>query len=256
MRAAEQTPAPIGIATCAAVAGVETDDLQLIDALQRRGIKAVHAVWDDPEVDWQSFALVVIRSTWDYPERRGEFLAWAGKLPRVSNPWPILRWNTDKRYLDDLSRAGLPVIPTRFLEPEDVFEPPSFPFVVKPAVSCGAKNTARYQITDEVQARDHVRRLQANGRIVMIQPYYPGIEVRGEVALMFLGGFSSHSICRHALLQQPGLPDQAAALPLNVRAYEATPACSLCAPTRPVTCPTAPSHLGSRPRIFCISVAS
>jgi glutathione synthase/RimK-type ligase-like ATP-grasp enzyme len=195
----------------------------LIETLKRRGINAVHAVWDDPEVDWQSFALVVIRSTWDYPERRGEFLAWASQLRRVSNPLPILRWNTDKRYLDDLARAGLPVIPTRFLEPEDVFEPPSLPFVVKPAVSCGAKNTARYHTTDGVQALDHVRRLQWNGLIVMIQPYLADIEVKGEVALMFLGGTYSHSICRDALLNQPGLPDQEAALPLNVRVYEAIP---------------------------------
>jgi glutathione synthase/RimK-type ligase-like ATP-grasp enzyme len=218
-----QPSATVAIATCAEVAGVEKDDLQLIEALNRRGIQAIHAVWDDAEVDWQSFALVVIRSTWDYPERRGEFLAWASQLRRVSNPLPILRWNTDKRYLDDLTRAGLPVIPTRFLDPEDVFEPPSTPFIVKPAVSCGAKNTARYHPGDLVQARDHVRRLQAQGRSVMIQPYLAGIEVKGKVALMFLGGAYSHTICRDALLKQPGLPDHKVAIPLNVRAYEPTP---------------------------------
>jgi len=222
MHRTEQPPAAVAIATCAAVAGVEKDDLQLIEALQRRGIKAVHAVWDDPEVDWQSFALVVIRSTWDYTERRGEFLAWASQLRRVSNPLPILRWNTDKHYLDDLARAGLPIIPTRFLEPEDVFEPPSLPFVVKPAVSCGSKNAARYHGSDGVQARDHVRRLQAKGRSVLIQPYLADIEVKGEVALMFMGGAYSHSICRDALLKWPALPDQGLALPLNVRAYQAT----------------------------------
>jgi glutathione synthase/RimK-type ligase-like ATP-grasp enzyme len=173
-------------------------------------------------VDW-SFPLVVIRSTWDYPEHLGEFLAWASRLPRVLNPVPILRWNTDKHYLNDLAKAWLPVIPTRFLEPADVFEPPSLPFVVKPAVSCGARDAARYRPSDEVQARDHVRRLQAQGRSVLIQPYLADIEGKGEAALMFLGGACSHSICRDALLKQPCLPDQASALPLNVRAYEATP---------------------------------
>jgi hypothetical protein len=40
----EQTPTVVAIATCAAVAGAEKDDLQLIAALHRRGINAVHAV--------------------------------------------------------------------------------------------------------------------------------------------------------------------------------------------------------------------
>jgi glutathione synthase/RimK-type ligase-like ATP-grasp enzyme len=218
----EPSPALVAIATCAAVAGTEQDDLQLIEALQQRGIQAVHTVWDNPTVDW-SFDLVVIRSTWDYPERRGEFLAWASQLHRVLNPWPILRWNTDKHYLNDLARAGLPIIPTHFLEPEDVFEPPAQPFVVKPAVSCGARYAARYLPGDEALARDHVHRLQEQGRSVMIQPYQADIEGKGEVALMFLGGAYSHAICRDALLKQPGLPDQGAALPLNVRVHEATP---------------------------------
>jgi hypothetical protein len=107
----------VAIATCAAVAGVEMEDLLLIEALRRKGINAVHAIWNDPAVDWLSFSLVVIRSTWDYPDFHAEFLAWAGKLRRVLNPLPILRWNTDKRYLNDLGSAGLPVIPTRFLKP-------------------------------------------------------------------------------------------------------------------------------------------
>ena len=41
----------------------------LIDALRRLGVAAAHAAWDDPTVDWASFALTVVRSTWDYPER-------------------------------------------------------------------------------------------------------------------------------------------------------------------------------------------
>jgi glutathione synthase/RimK-type ligase-like ATP-grasp enzyme len=213
----------VAIATCAAVAGVEKDDLQLMESLQKQGIEAVHAVWDDTEIEWQSFALVVIRSTWDYAERREEFLAWAKRLRRVLNSFPTLQWNTDKRYLNDLAKAGLPVIPTRFLEPDDDFVPPSSPYVVKPAVSCGAKNTARYHAGDEDQARDHVRHLQATGRTVMIQPYLAGIEVKGEVAVMFIGGAYSHSICRGALLNRSGLREEGVPIPLNVQAYEATP---------------------------------
>jgi glutathione synthase/RimK-type ligase-like ATP-grasp enzyme len=212
----------IAIATCAPVAGVEKDDLALIAALRRRGVDATHAIWDDPAVAWSSFDLVVVRSTWDYPDRLSAFLAWAGRLPRVLNSLPILRWNTDKRYLNDLARAGLPVIPTRFLQPNDGLELPPPPFVIKPAVSCGAKDTARYQEGDETRAREHVGRLQALGRVVMLQPYLADIDEQGEVALMFIGGAYSHSIRRGALLNHPETPGDDRPRPLNVRAYEAT----------------------------------
>jgi glutathione synthase/RimK-type ligase-like ATP-grasp enzyme len=216
-----QSSSTVAIATCATVAGVEKDDLKVIEALRKRGVEAVHAAWDDPRVDWPSFALVVIRSTWDYPQRHAEFLAWANRLPRVLNPLPILRWNTDKRYLDDLAGAGISVVPTRFLEPGDGFEPPSSPFVVKPAVSCSAKDTARYHADDKTQARDHVRRLQASGRTVMVQPYCSDIEGKGEIAILFIGGAYSHSICRDAVLKHPGL--SGVAIPENVRAYQPKP---------------------------------
>jgi glutathione synthase/RimK-type ligase-like ATP-grasp enzyme len=213
--------APIALATCTGVAGKEPDDLRVIEALQRRGVEAVHAVWNDPGVDWSSFRLVVIRSTWDYTDQRDEFLTWAEALPRVLNPAPILRWNTDKRYLNDLAKAGLPVVPSRFLEPGDAFEPPPTPFVIKPAVSCGAKNTARYEAGDTA-AQDHVRLLQSQNRTVLVQPYLSRIEATGEVAVLFLGGAYSHSIRRGALLKAGASPDLATSLPLNVQRHEAT----------------------------------
>ena len=74
------------------------------------------SVWDDPAVDWDAFDLTVVRSTWDYVGRRDEFLAWAESVPRLHNPAEVLRWNTDKRYLAELTEAGLPVVPTWFDE--------------------------------------------------------------------------------------------------------------------------------------------
>jgi glutathione synthase/RimK-type ligase-like ATP-grasp enzyme len=222
IRKLAETPGPVAIASCTAVVGKDEDDLRLISALAKRGIAAVHAAWDDDLVNWQSFPLVIIRSTWDYPERRDEFLARVSGLRRVLNPLPILQWNTDKHYLQDLARAGLPVIPTHFLGPTDFFDPPLWPFVVKPAVSCGAKQTARYLAGDNDLARKHVRQLQTAGRTVMVQPYLSKIEAEGEAALMFIDGQFSHSIRRGALLKQAGLVHEGETIPLNVRAYEAT----------------------------------
>jgi glutathione synthase/RimK-type ligase-like ATP-grasp enzyme len=212
--------AKVAIATCKGVLNEDYDDLQVIAALQRRGIIAVHAVWDDPTVDWSVFSLVVVRSTWDYSDRCGEFLEWAERLPKVLNPLPILRWNTNKRYLDDLARHAIPVVPTRFLEPGDAFALPPGPFVVKPSISCSAKDTARYSVDEAKSAREHVRQLQSAGRTVMIQPYLSGIEATGEISLMYIDGTYSHAICRDPSLKHSGLPYEDEVIPLSVDVYE------------------------------------
>lgn len=99
----------------------------LVRALREAGAEAVAVPWDDPGTDWSGFDLVVIRSTWDYSWRAGEFVAWAQKcaaVTRLANPAQVVRWNTDKRYLGDLAAAGVPVVPTRYLAPGDA---PAFP---------------------------------------------------------------------------------------------------------------------------------
>jgi len=214
---------PVAIVTCVRYAAAAKEDLALIGALRRLGVEADHAAWDDPEIDWLSFALAVVRSPWDYPQRLDDFLGWARRPRRVLNPLPVLEWNTDKRYLADLATAGLPVVPTRFLGPGDDLEMPRPPFVVKPAVSNGAIDTAWYRAGDEDAARAHVRRLQSSGRSVLIQPYLEGVETEGEAALVFIGGNYSHSIRRAGSLKRPGATPEGAVPPRDVRPHEPTP---------------------------------
>ena len=96
----------VALATCAGIPDLEPDDRLLLAALAAHGIDGVPAVWDDDKVDWDAFDLVVLRSTWDYAERRDEFLAWMRSLRRVLNSAPLVEWNTDKRYLFDLEVGG------------------------------------------------------------------------------------------------------------------------------------------------------
>src|SRR5204862_2147648 len=115
----------VALATCAELPHGDEDSPALVAALRARGIPARAAVWDDIAVAWQEFDLVVVRSTWDYAERRQRFLAWACGLPRVANPLPVLEWSSDKRYLLELAAAGVPVVPTELLEPGDAFRAPA-----------------------------------------------------------------------------------------------------------------------------------
>ena len=164
-------------------------------------MEAVPAIWDAAD-DWESFDLVVLRSTWDYAERREQFLRWAGSLHRVLNPVAVLEWNTDKeRYLTDLGAAGVPIVPTRFTAPGEPFDPPGERFVVKPAISAGGRSSAWFAPTEVDAARALVDRIHGEGRTAMVQPYL-GEAV--ETALVYVDGEYSHALRRVVPLPSAG----------------------------------------------------
>jgi hypothetical protein len=184
----------IALATCAQLPDLDPDDRLLRAAL---GDAAAVPVWDDPDVDWEDFDVVLPRNTWDYILRRDEFVAWAERVgPRLHNPPEVVRWNTDKRYLGELDAAGLPVVPTAVVAPGDPLLAP--PLVVKPAVGAGTVDAARHD--DHESAAAHVARLHASGHVVLAQPYITAVEQAGETALIYLDGAYSHAIRKGPLL--------------------------------------------------------
>ncbi len=195
----------IGVATCRAAPDLDEDGPMLLAALEAAGADAVPAVWDDPDVEWAGFDGVLVRSTWDYPLRRDAFVAWARSCRRIVNPAGVLAWNTDKRYLQDLARAGVPTVPTLFLEPGEGAPQGTGDVVVKPAVSGSAADTGRFADLGAPDATALVTALHAQGRTVMVQPYLPGIDVEGETSMVFLGGEFSHAVRREPLLAGRGL---------------------------------------------------
>lgn len=188
--------ARIALATCAEFPQLGEDEPLLLHALRDRGVAAEPAVWDDQSVDWGAFELVVIRSTWDYAPRRDQFVAWARSLPRVLNPAEVIAWNTDKRYLGELPGA----VHTTFVAPGQSWDPPDGEYVVKPTISAGSIDTARYRPGEEDRARAHVGRLLDAGRAVMVQPYLSAVDQTGETGLVFFGGRYSHAIRKGQML--------------------------------------------------------
>ncbi|MFC8141307.1 RimK family alpha-L-glutamate ligase [Streptomyces paradoxus] len=181
----------------------------LVRALRDAGADAVAVPWDDPDVDWASFDLALLRSTWDYSWRAEEFTAWAercGKATRLANPVGVVRWNADKRYLGRLAEAGVPVVPTRYFAPGDpVGLPADGEYVVKPASGAGARYAARYPAGERDAAVRQAERMHAEGFTVMVQPYLSSIDTHGERALQFFGGRLLHASVKGAVLA-PGTP--------------------------------------------------
>ncbi|MFQ3558742.1 hypothetical protein QZN11_18325 [Streptomyces gramineus] len=184
--------------------GKDRDLPVLLSALTAAGADAVARPWDDPDVEWGAFDLVLLRSTWDYSWRTGEFLPWVervGRATRIANPAAVVRWNSDKRYLGELAAAGVPVVPTRYLAPGETAELPSDrDFVVKPAFGAGARFAARYTPDEHATAVGHLARMHGEGLTAMVQPYAAGIDVGGERALQFFGGRLLHASRKRAVL--------------------------------------------------------
>ena len=210
-------PARLALATCAELPDLEPDDQLLRDALVERGIAVDAVVWDDPTVDWATYRHVIIRSTWDYTDRRDLFVDWARRVEATStlhNAADVIAWNTDKTYLRDLEQAGLPIVPTIWLDPERNFSAraihtrfPAFgEFVIKPTVSAGSRDTGRYDASETPQrmlAITHAKNLLAVGRDVMLQRYLRAVDSVGETALVYLDGEFSHAVRKNALLEGP-----------------------------------------------------
>ena len=194
----------MALATCAALPDLDPDEQLLLEPLRALGAAAQPAVWDDPAVEWSVFDLVVIRSTWDYTPRRDAFVAWARSVPCILNPPDIVAWNTDKRYLRDLARAGVPAVPTDWIEPgQPVDLPATGRHVLKPSVGAGSIDAALFDLAaaHELElARSHAARLLAARQTIMVQPYLERIEEQGEAALVFFGTEFSHAVTKGAML--------------------------------------------------------
>ncbi|MDI2125594.1 ATP-grasp domain-containing protein [Yinghuangia seranimata] len=182
----------------------------LVAALRDHGYDAEAVAWDDPAYAWPGVDAVLIRSTWEYTERLSEFRAWldvAAATTVLHNPAAVVRWNTDKTYLAQLEAHGVPIVPTGYLAPgEPVVLPADGEIVVKPSVSVGGRNSARYTVAQRAAAEEHVRFLHAEGATAMVQPYLPRI-VDGERALVFLGGRFSHAMRKGPVLTDTGRID-------------------------------------------------
>jgi glutathione synthase/RimK-type ligase-like ATP-grasp enzyme len=197
------------------------EDMPLLEAALRGGGAETQVVdWDNEAADWRSFDLALLRSPWDYALRYAEFLRHAQRiasLTRLENPLPVIRWNTHKRYLLDLARAGASIIPTQLIEPHEdaadatvraLSEYDADELVVKPAVGVGSRDSQRHSRVDRESIEAHVRRLLRAGGSALIQPYLPSVDAQGETALVFFAGRFSHAIRKGALLRAGADPSQ------------------------------------------------
>lgn len=205
----------IALASAAQAREVDDDLPPLLAALAELDIVADVVDWDARGIDWSVFDAVVLRSTWDYAARAGEFLDWVdavGSCTQLHNPAAIVRWNIDKHYLDALAKDGIATVPSRYIEPCDNADAAlhefldefndTQDFVVKPCIGAGSRDARRHARTDVKAAGRQIDGLLGQGRSVLLQPYLDRVDSAGETALVYCDGNYSHAVRKGPLLRR------------------------------------------------------
>lgn len=194
----------IAFVTSSAHADLTPDDRLAAAELVSRGAQVEAAVWNDPSVRWVEFDTIVIRSTWDYHHSAAEFRGWIGALEAMGapvwNPPAVVRWNMEKTYLRDLAAAGISVVPTEWLAQGSRPDLGALldrrgwaDAVVKPVISAAATRTWR---VSRASAPDIEAQFAESLDVgdVMVQPFIPEIQTKGEWSLVFFAGEFSHAV--------------------------------------------------------------
>ncbi len=187
---------------------VSDDDLILVRELERRGHKIVSINWGAEIDGYSHLNFFLVRSPLDYILDREKFISWLEKLKimgkKIINPFSIINWNSDKRYLSELSAAGFLVVPTIYVETNDTKSLLAHitgknwtEIVIKRTISAGAHFMHRVAESEFSSFEEKFLEIRQEHPL-MIQPFLNEITQTGEWSLIFFGTEFSHAVRKFA----------------------------------------------------------
>ena len=171
----------------------------------REGGAVVDAIPWTGALDVAGYDLVLPLVAWGYHQRYSDWIALLDRFEAegvpIANPVEVLRWNSDKAYLEELGARGIATVPSLAY---DDFDDAALAdarsafgggeLVVKPTVSASAFGTYRIGASDPFP--EAVRGLR-----MLAQPWLRSIVGSGEYSLLFFDGEFSHAVTK---LPKPG----------------------------------------------------
>lgn len=172
-------------------------------AFEAAGLELVEIDWRAPLETFDGIVLVLLGTAWDYQDHTVEFLARLEELEArgitVCNPPDVVRWNSEKRYLQELETRGITIVPTLWLDDADradvvaaMDEFGTDRVVVKRQVGAGGLGQHSFSRTDLPDESWHM------GRACMIQQFLPSVVEEGEYTFVFIDGTFSHGVLKRA----------------------------------------------------------
>lgn len=196
-------PTKVGFVTYHDSPQLLQSDLPVVEYLEKNEIGVSAVCWEESNVVWSDFDLVVLRSPWNYHREIEKFRSWLLQLEDnevpLCNSTKVVSWNSDKRYLLQLREKGYPVVPTKVLDSksskEDVEcameEWPAF--VIKPAVSAASFETHRFTSGHDKKEIERVIGRMLSHSHLLVQPFLSSI-LDGEISLVVIAGKFCHAI--------------------------------------------------------------
>ncbi len=194
----------IAAITCKHLPNGVADDQPLFQQIRQLGIEVDVVGWQ-ADTDWSVYDACLLRSVWDYHEQMAAFTAWLETTSQVShliNHSDLVRWNSNKNYLQELQSFGVTVAPTAWLRQSDDFdlahwtsEHPAPKYFLKPVVGADSSGTCRF--TPDANglhaAKQHLS-VWLPQVDMMLQPYLSSVETFGETSLIYFNGCFSHAV--------------------------------------------------------------
>lgn len=187
------------IATCKDWPNGNADLQALSLAFNQRGVDCQLQPWQKILNNRILPQYILPLAVWDYsvnPSAYQAFLVRAlVKGIKLINSADLQHWNINKHYLADLEQAGLPVIPSLYLEIDkakawtDIISQCDWQNpVIKPLIGQSGKGVRR--LDGQIPTRTEYKK----GAIV--QPFIDSITEQGELCLIYIDGKFSHAIRR------------------------------------------------------------
>ena len=195
------------------IKNVLREDQLVIEALVKQGLSVTRKSWDDPSFDWSTTKYALFRTTWDYFDRYAEFSKWletVSKQTQFINSKNLIYWNIDKHYLQDLSKVGINIPKTVFLEQGSKTSLHNAianakanhgftanTYILKPCVSGAARHTYKIQ-ENEIENHEVIFKKLVATEAMMLQEFQKNIVSKGEISMMVFNGEFTHAVLKVA----------------------------------------------------------
>lgn len=175
---------------------------KLVPAFGSLGMTVDLVRWREASERASEFDAMLPLFVWDYFEGNETVfmseMAKASRQTRIFNSYDTLMWNANKSYLEELERAGAPVIETYTLDRvtkagvAKAFEDlGTETLVIKPQIGGGAWRQVLYKKGDPFPEKDTLPPGAA-----LVQAFLPSVKSEGEYSFLYFGGQFSHALVK------------------------------------------------------------
>ncbi len=200
----------IAIVSCNKWQNKIEEDKLLQNTLIQRGYNADIISWEDPNINYDIYAALILRSVWGYQNNYLKFKAWLNMIKQnqillLNSPDLILNNIRKDKQFELLAKYEIPIIPTEFIyKSEDLFTDIKFDEkkqqVLKPIISGSGENTFLISSNETLdidkikKSFEEIINCEDNG--IMLQPYIKEVQ-NGEFACIYIDGINTHNMMRY-----------------------------------------------------------